>query len=144
VAAPTPAPAPSAAGLLAPANAPHPGLPGSSQPFVAYDKDGIRILYKFVKNPEMPQFTLVNANITNTGGVPLSNFSMQLAVPTFIKLQLDPPSSLDLVPGTDIVQTIKLNNTMHGQKPLLLKVKVSYNRAGTPVEDLSPPLSIPI
>lgn len=143
-AAPLPSAAPVSAGVLMPSNTVHPGLPGSGQPYVAYDKNGVSIQYNFVKNPDMPHLTLINSTIKSSNPVPLSGFSMLIAVPTFLKLQIDPPSSTDLLPGGQITQVVKLNNTLHGQKPLLLKVKVSYVANGVPFEDLSAPLSIPI
>lgn len=56
---------------------------------------------------------------------------MQAAVPKFMQLKLDPASSTTLAPlGGSAWQTLHVNNSMHGQKPLVLKLRLSYTING--------------
>jgi AP-1 complex subunit gamma-1 len=132
-----------AAPVLAPQNKIHPGLPGSTEEFVAYSSNGVKIVFRFVKKPEVPHLTLINALVTNSTASPLTNFALLVAVPKFIKLAMDAPSGTHLPSnGGRVTQVIKLNNSLHGQKPLLLKLKVSFTTQGRNVADMAEPLSI--
>lgn len=59
-------------------------------------------------------------------------------MPKYIALELQAASSTTVPPGSAgvVTQLVKLTNSLHGQKPLLLKLKVDYVGGGGPVSDL--------
>lgn len=123
---------------------PFPGIPGSDRPFVAFDKHGIAVHFDFFRIENMPQLTLINARTNSRLPDPIKNFSLFVAVPAFIKLRVGHPSSYELIQGMAVTQRIKIMNTLHGQKPLLLKVMICGSVHGTPFEEVTGPLKIPI
>lgn len=52
--------------------------------------------------------------------------SLQAAVPKFMQLKLAPASGSTLPPGGQITQRISVTNSMHGQKPLIMRLRISY------------------
>jgi AP-1 complex subunit gamma-1 len=55
----------------------------------------------------------------------------QAAVPKFMQLKLDPASGTALPPlGGVVRQVLHVNNSMHGQKPLVMKLRVGYTLDG--------------
>ena len=57
-------------------------------------------------------------------------FLLQAAVPKFMQLKLAPASGSMLAPGGSITQRISVTNSMHGQKPLVMRLRIGY---ATPV-----------
>lgn len=105
---------------------------------VVYDKNGIRVNFDIRKNAAQPHLTLVNASAVNTGLNDITEFSLLAAVPQYLKLLLEAPSGTHLAPmGAPINLVIKLNNSLHGQKPILMKLKLSYVANGHRAEDLA-------
>ncbi len=51
----------------------------------------------------------------------------QAAVPKFMQLKLAPASGSTLAPGGRISQRISVTNSMHGQKPLVMRLRISYS-----------------
>eukprot|EP00873_Tetraselmis_striata_P041902 jgi/Tetstr1/462166/TSEL_007231.t1 len=124
------APVPATAATAAAA----PSLFPSVTPF---HKDDVQIVLSFSKpQPDSPGVTDIRATISNTGATPVGNFSLQAAVPKFMQLRLDPASGTALQPGGEpVTQTIHVTNTMHGQKPIALRLRISYvHNAATKVE----------
>eukprot|EP00019_Armaparvus_languidus_P013517 CAMPEP_0168586044 /NCGR_PEP_ID=MMETSP0420-20121227/4058_1 /TAXON_ID=498008 /ORGANISM="Pessonella sp." /LENGTH=858 /DNA_ID=CAMNT_0008621077 /DNA_START=61 /DNA_END=2634 /DNA_ORIENTATION=+ len=118
-------------GGAAPAPSPAPANNAAGNTHTAYDKNGVRIQMLGQKHPTNPSLSMIQAQFYNATSAPLNNFQMQIAVPKYIKLQLEPatgtvvPPSAPGAPAT-VTQVLKLANSMHGQKPLLLKVKIDY------------------
>ena len=56
---------------------------------------------------------------------------MQLAVPKFVKLTLQPASSTAISRASPATQVIGLDNSQQGVKPVALRIKVLYTLAGT-------------
>ena len=54
--------------------------------------------------------------------------SMQAAVPKYMQLRLEPPTSTVLPPGgkSSVYQKLYVNNTMHGQKGLIMRLRVGF------------------
>ncbi len=52
----------------------------------------------------------------------------QAAVPKFMQLKLDPASSTTLAPmgAGNATQQLHVNNSMHGQKPLVMRLRIAY------------------
>ncbi len=57
----------------------------------------------------------------------------QAAVPKFMALRLAPASGTELQPGAQITQRINVTNSMHGQKALIMRLRIAYSTpAGGP------------
>lgn len=56
----------------------------------------------------------------------------QAAVPKFLKLEMLPPTSTNIPPASNgaVTQEIRLTNSMHGQKNIMLKLKLSFTING--------------
>jgi AP-1 complex subunit gamma-1 len=59
-------------------------------------------------------------------------------VPKYIQLRLEPASgaSLPALGGAPVTQRIGLINTMHGAKPLAMKLRLVYSVEGQQVSEL--------
>ena len=62
----------------------------------------------------------------------------QAAVPKYLKLEMFPPSSTTIPAQSKglITQEIKVANSMHGEKNIMLKLKLGYSSAGSVVDEL--------
>jgi AP-1 complex subunit gamma-1 len=82
-----------------------------------YQKNGITIYFDIVKQASHPNITVVNASFTSSLPAPVQNFEFKAAVPTYIKLQVNPPSGNVLPPNNSgkATQGLKLMNTAHGE-----------------------------
>ncbi|KYQ91955.1 clathrin-adaptor gamma chain [Tieghemostelium lacteum] len=97
----------------------------------AFQKYGIEINYDCSK-PQPNNLSLTNINITisNTSQVTITNFSLKAAVPQYLKIQLLPPSGTTLAPNSEVTQNVKVLNSLQGQKPILLRIKVDFQMNG--------------
>jgi len=123
----TPAPAPAATSSFSgPLDGPLPS-------FNAYEKNGMTVIFDVVKQAAMPNATLVNVSYKNSNPFPIQNFEFKVAVPKYVKFQLSPASSPALPPlnSGKVTQQLKLMNTLHGEKPLLLKIRLDFQANGT-------------
>jgi AP-1 complex subunit gamma-1 len=133
------APAPAAGGgLFGLAPTPAPAAAAPAGEITAYDKAGVRITFSGKKHPTNAQLTMVRASFHNLTAAPVSQFVMQVAVPKYITLQLDPATGTDLPPGSSgaVTQVLKLANSLHGERPLLMKLKIDYATPFGPQSDL--------
>lgn len=57
---------------------------------------------------------------------------VQAAVPKFMQLRLDPASgnALGAHGSSSAMQNLHVTNTMHGQKPLVMRLRIAYTREG--------------
>jgi len=83
--------------------------------------------------------TLV-ATFTNSTDAPIYGLNMQCAVPKYITMEMQPPTSTT-VPQSggnakNITQTIVVTNTMLGTKNLILKIKVGFTSKGQKIDQL--------
>jgi len=101
-------------------------------PFIAHQSGGLTIQFNCVKQPTAPHLTLINALFTNSLPQPMENFVFQSAVPKYMKLQLLPPSSSTIPPlqTGNVTQVIKVANSLHGQRPIVLKLRVEWTQSG--------------
>lgn len=114
------------------------GAPPANPSFQAYSKNGLTIQFTCAKDAN-PSVTIVDAAFSNAQGSPMTGFSFQVAVPKFMKLQMSPASS-DTVPPMSsgaVTQQFKLANSMHGQKPLLVKLKIDFTFNGQPTTEMA-------
>lgn len=111
------------------------GGPANSPPSVArltpFTKDGITVVFELTQGVQAGT-TSIKAIYTNAGPSPVSGFTLQAAVPKFMQLKLDPASGNVLPPnGTGTVtQMLHVTNSMHGQKPLVMRLRISYSVGG--------------
>lgn len=137
----TSAPAPIPMQVMAPVASPAPSSPSSRFPSLnVYNKNGVSIVFDFEKSSD-PTTTIINATFSNSAMVEVTNFEMKVAVPKFVVLKLDSPSgsTLSSMNGNKVTQRVTLQNTMHGQKALAVKLKVDFMQGGQPVsEQLQP------
>ncbi|KAK9814370.1 hypothetical protein WJX72_004689 [[Myrmecia] bisecta] len=126
----TSAPAMDAFGDLMGSPAPQPSFPITT----VFEKDGITVTFAFTKPPGQPSVTDIEASYTNASAAPVTDFTLQAAVPKFMQLKLDPATGNALQPnnGPSVTQAIHVNNTMHGQKPLVLRLRIAYSINGQP------------
>lgn len=121
--------------------------PGVSMPnfgpafpaMVVFDKHGLSITFNFSKpQPEDLSVTHITASFRNKQNAQISDLNLQIAVPKYMKLLLSPPSSTVVPPlysQGDVVQSIRITNSNHGQKPILMKIKVDFKINGVPMEE---------
>jgi len=112
---------------------------GALPTFTAFEKNGLTILFDTFKNAQFPNVTIVNITYVNSSSFPLVSFDFKAAVPKYIKLQVNPPSG-NLIPPNNsgkVTQSIKIMNMEHGQKSVVLKMKIDYLVNGAPVSELA-------
>nr|PNR43621.1 hypothetical protein PHYPA_016002 [Physcomitrium patens] len=102
---------------------------------LALQTQGLKVNYEFTKSPESPKTTVIKAIFTNTSTTPYTDFLFQAAVPKFMTLRLDPASGSSLPQNSSgvITQILTVTNSLHGQKPLVMRVKIAYKADGQPV-----------
>jgi AP-1 complex subunit gamma-1 len=114
-------------------------LNGPLPPFVAFQKNGLTITFNVIKQASTPNVTAVTAAFSNSNSDSLNNFDFKIAVPKYVKLQVNPPSG-NVVPASNsgsVTQSFKLLNTLHGEKPLVIKTKIDYQLSGLPVSEIA-------
>jgi AP-1 complex subunit gamma-1 len=87
------------------------------------------------------QKSVLVAQFSNMTDAPIYGLSMQVAVPKYIQMEMQPPTSTT-VPQTGgnnktVTQTITITNTMLGSKNLMLKIKVGFTTKGTKVDHMA-------
>merc|ERR1712087_566236 len=114
------------------------GVAGKPMPFEAYNKDGIVATFNFQPN-QNAGVCRVLAVFHNSNAYEVRDFSFMIAVPKYIKLQFKIASGtlLQGMSRNSITQKFQLTNTMHGQKPFIIRIKVVYNSNGQQREERS-------
>uniref|UniRef100_A0A4W3J493 AP-1 complex subunit gamma n=1 Tax=Callorhinchus milii TaxID=7868 RepID=A0A4W3J493_CALMI len=106
-------------------------------PMTAYSKGGLKIEFTFERSNTNPNLTIVTINATNSTEGDMTDFVFQAAVPKTFQLQLLSPSgNLISARNTGVVtQVIKVLNPQ--KQPLRMRIKITYNQNGSPVQDLA-------
>ncbi|XP_010547880.1 PREDICTED: AP-1 complex subunit gamma-2 isoform X2 [Tarenaya hassleriana] len=101
-------------------------------PVVAFESGSLKIVFDFSKKPESPQMTNIVATFTNLTPNTFTDFLFQAAVPKFLQLHLDPASSNTLPASGNgtITQTLRVTNSQHGKKALVMRVRIGYKVDG--------------
>eukprot|EP01125_Pyxidicula_operculata_P002214 TRINITY_DN12124_c0_g1_i1.p1 TRINITY_DN12124_c0_g1~~TRINITY_DN12124_c0_g1_i1.p1 ORF type:complete len:910 (-),score=257.07 TRINITY_DN12124_c0_g1_i1:67-2796(-) len=101
-------------------------------PITAFENQDLSITLYFKKpNPAALQFTLITALVkNNTIMNEINDFTFLAAPPKHAKYQLDPLLTKSIPVGGSLTQTIKAANSEQGQKPLMMKIKISYTING--------------
>jgi AP-1 complex subunit gamma-1 len=114
--------------------------PASSKypPAVVYESKTLSVKFSYDVNPGTPEVVEVTALFSNNGDSAMTNFDFQVAVPKYITLKMQPPSSTTLNPGAGVsspavTQVIRLENTQHGKKKIIIKVRLNYQINGQSV-----------
>jgi AP-1 complex subunit gamma-1 len=87
------------------------------------------------------QKSVLVAQFSNMTDAPIHGLSMQVAVPKYVQMEMQPPTSTT-VPQTGgnnktVTQTITITNTMLGTKNLMLKIKVGFTTKGVKVDHMA-------
>merc|ERR1719230_806420 len=106
--------------------------PGAFPPFTAWNKNGLVIEFACSKDPANASITLIEAGFTNSTGAPFDGLNFQVAVPKYMQLKMTPPSSPQVPPNGagKTTQLFKVANSMHGQKPVVLRIKIANSMHG--------------
>ncbi|XP_057774633.1 AP-1 complex subunit gamma-2-like isoform X1 [Salvia miltiorrhiza] len=109
---------------------------GPSYPsVVAFESSSLRITFNFSKEPGNPQTTVIEAQFVNKSSDVYSNFVFQAAVPKFLQLHLEPASgnTLPASGNGSITQKLEVSNSQHGNKSLVMRVRINYKVNGKDV-----------
>lgn len=99
-------------------------------PIIAFQNEDISIRFEFIKpQPHNLQNTIINSTITNINANSslITNLDIKVSLPKYIKYQLSPTSSNTISKESKVTQQLKLSNTLHGSKPVALRLRVVYN-----------------
>lgn len=101
----------------------------------AYESSSLKLRFDFSKLPGSPQTTSVTATFANLSESVYCDFVFQAAVPKFLQLHLDPASSNTLLASGNgsIVQKLRVTNSQHGKKSLVMRIRISYKIDGKEV-----------
>merc|ERR1712232_377050 len=110
---------------------------------LGFTHDGLTVEFE-CKKPDIwnEQKSSLTAILKNTSDAPFYNFSLQCAVPKYVKMELKPSSSTT-IPVTEgsnlepVTQIINVTNMMLGKKKLMLKLKVGFTSRGTKIEHIT-------
>jgi AP-1 complex subunit gamma-1 len=93
------------------------------------------------------QNTALTAKFKNTTDAPMYGLSFQCAVPKYVTMEMQPPTSTTIpVTGGNskpVTQSINVTNTQLGTKNLMLKIKVGFTSKGTKIEHMATCNSFP-
>ncbi|XP_021809699.1 AP-1 complex subunit gamma-2-like isoform X2 [Prunus avium] len=95
---------------------------------VAFESGNLKMVFNFSKLPGNPQTTVIEATFTNLSTNVYSDFIFQAAVPKFLQLHLDPASgnTLPASGNGSITQTLRVTNSQHGKKSLVMRIRIAY------------------
>jgi len=87
------------------------------------------------------QKSVLIAHFKNMTDAPIYGMNFQVAVPKYVKMEMEPPSSTT-IPATgpqakEVTQKVTITNSMLGTKNLALKVKVGFTTKGQKVDHMA-------
>ncbi|KAG2654759.1 hypothetical protein PVAP13_1NG500600 [Panicum virgatum] len=98
----------------------------------AFQSTTLKITFDFKRQPGNARETTIHATFTNLTSCTYTDFIFQAAVPKFIQLKLDPASG-NTVPANgngSVTQGLNVTNNQQGQKPLAMRIRMSYKVNG--------------
>ena len=120
-----------------------PAADSSSVIVSAFTHSGLTVEFECSK-PDVwnKQVSVLVATCKNAAPDALYGFNLQCAVPKYVTMEMEPPSSTTVpVTGANtsklVTQKIKVTNSMLGTKNLMLKLKVSFTLQGNKVEHMA-------
>ncbi|XP_045381200.1 AP-1 complex subunit gamma-like 2 isoform X1 [Lemur catta] len=109
-----------------------------------FEREGVQLNLSFIRPPGTPALLLITVTVTNSSGGDVTHFICQAAVPKSFQLQLQAPSG-DTVPaqgGLPITQLFRILNP--NKTPLRLKLRLTYNHFGQPVQEIFEVNNLPV
>ncbi|XP_036055927.1 AP-1 complex subunit gamma-like 2 isoform X2 [Onychomys torridus] len=109
-----------------------------------FEREGVQLDLSFVRPVETPTLLLVTATTTNSSREDVTHFVCQAAVPKSFQLQLQAPSG-NTIPaqgGLPITQLFRILNP--NKATLRLKLRLTYNHSGQPVQEVFEVDSLPV
>ncbi|KAL6912296.1 hypothetical protein ACP4OV_001101 [Aristida adscensionis] len=109
------------------------GLDNTAHPSItAFQSATLKITFDFKRQSGNPRETKIHATFTNLTSSTFTDFIFQAAVPKFIQLRLDPASGNTVPAGGNgsVTQGLNVTNNQHGQKPLAMRIRISYKVNG--------------
>ena len=110
----------------------------AAQMMEAYNNHGLNISFSLEKDPANNQATKITASFVNSAAADCMDLSFQCAVPKFMTLGMNPPTSTT-VPANRagaVTQVINITNSMVGQKAAMIRVKLQFLVNGQNVDDM--------
>lgn len=97
-----------------------------------FDSNGLGITFAFTRQSSTPELLNVTAAFFNSTSTDFTNFDFQVAVLKNVILTMSPATATTIPAGSNgvVTQQLKLNNTLHGKKKLLIRVKIDYKVNG--------------
>jgi AP-1 complex subunit gamma-1 len=87
------------------------------------------------------QKSVLIAHFKNTTGAPIHGMNLQVAVPKYVKMELEPPSSTTIPPtggsAKQVTQKVTVTNSMLGTKNLVLKLKIGFTLNGQKIDHMA-------
>ena len=131
-AAAAPAPAPASGSAATTSNS------GGYPPMTVYEDNGFLVTFTFQKDKMQVDTTNITANFFNNSASTVTDLVFQAAVPKYIRLQMNAPSSTEVPPASSgkkpVIQTMKVVNSLQGTKPILMKIKLDFKLNGQPIQ----------
>ena len=114
------------------------GTHSPSARFVAYNDEFVEIAF-LIKSSSLKGTTNIVAECSNKTNENLTGFTLQAAVPKFMSVKLEPATGNILPPmGTGtITQALQITNNLHGEKPLIMRLKIIFSKNGNEVIKLA-------
>ncbi|XP_074300275.1 AP-1 complex subunit gamma-2-like [Silene latifolia] len=102
---------------------------------VAFESSSLKMTFGFAKDSANPQTTSIKATFVNLSVNIYTDFVFQAAVPKFLQLHLDPASNATLPAAGNgsITQSLRVANSQHGKKPLVMRFRFGYKVNGKDV-----------
>ncbi|KAL2957107.1 hypothetical protein AAZX31_18G125400 [Glycine max] len=103
----------------------------------AFESSSLRLVFNFSKQPGNSQTTNIQATFTNLTINVYTDFVFQAAVPKFLQLHLDPAggNTLPTSGKGSITQNMKVTNSQHGKKSLVMRIKIAYKINGKETQE---------
>eukprot|EP01130_Rhizamoeba_saxonica_P018090 TRINITY_DN8960_c0_g1_i1.p1 TRINITY_DN8960_c0_g1~~TRINITY_DN8960_c0_g1_i1.p1 ORF type:complete len:857 (+),score=195.70 TRINITY_DN8960_c0_g1_i1:31-2571(+) len=110
-------------------------VPARPAGIAVFENEHLKIEYILTKpNPMNPAETAITAVHSNKSNFPLNNYGCQAAPARYLKINYKVCSQPNIAPHGDVTQDISVNNTLHGERPIMLKLRVTYTFNGAPQE----------
>ena len=105
---------------------------GNEEILEAMDEDDIRIVLKMRRNEGQSGVSDVVFESVNSGDDDVENFVLSAATPRYVKLEWKNLSGnvLKANGALKVTQQVRLTNTMVGKKKVMMKLKITYDKAG--------------
>jgi AP-1 complex subunit gamma-1 len=109
---------------------------------IAFEDEEIQIKF-LVTAGETNADYLINCVSSNKTRSEINDFKLFSAVQKHLVLNLAQASGTKMAPGEQISQQIKIHNTLHNVKPVVIRLKIDYSLGGSPRSKIATVDSIP-